>query len=168
MTYLSVLLMFGSAPNAFAGSSDGLHLVVVPTDEAEKYTEQLEGFFDRYYDDKTISACNDHRLNIANATIHPKDKLFSAKEILQIDGKKKRKQLATKLRTYRDEYHSEGVDAAIVVYLENDSLVLRSVSAHVPAKIYTERLKLSELSDERAVDLAACKVISQLPITREP
>jgi hypothetical protein len=154
---------------SYAGSLDGLNILVIPSGPALARLGAIKAYFDTYRPGSRSANCGDGSLNIADARFATvAHKLPAELGTAAVRDTKQRKRLAKALESYRDKTHPRGFDAALIVDVDASQIRLTGISADPTGKPYKSTLRFSELEDPSQVQGALCRALGELPVLDSP
>lgn len=164
---LTVCLAF--APYmAFAGSPDGLQLLILGTNQSSAVQPKLAQYLVEYEKSQGNFDCDDVMLNIGSAMQAPVNTISPEKAILSVSDKKHRAALSQALASYRDPQHKRGFDGVLLYDLQGGLLKLYGISAWSKEKIHRSEVKVEDWGNKEKFRLAMCRAMAEMPVLQAP
>ncbi|HEY0491477.1 MAG TPA: hypothetical protein VGD30_18350 [Telluria sp.] len=165
MKKLLISIFLACAPClGFAGSPDGLQLLVLGTSQAAVAQPKIAKYFVEYEKSQGNFDCDDIMLNIGSTMQQPASSITSDKALLSVTDKKQRLAFSKSLTSYRDAQHGRGFDGALLYDVQNGSLKLYGISAWSKEKIHRSELKVADWNNKERFRLAMCRAIAEMPV----
>jgi len=169
MKKLLITAMLASAPCcSFAGSPDGLQLLVLGTSQASTVQPRIAQYLIEYEKSQGNFDCDDIMLNIGTVVQTQVSGISPDKALLSVSDSKHRAAFSRTLATYRDPQHKRGFDGALFYDVQNGSLKLYGISAWSKEKIHRSEVKASEWDNKDKFRLAMCRAIAEMPVLQAP
>ena len=162
-----LLSLLANAGPAQAGSSDGLNIAAIGSTNAVQYASAVKQFFSDYMADGI--ACGDYALRLQNVYVTdlpPQltgDLAFGA-----VDDKARHRKLGKILTGFRSKTLPHGFDGALAYEVKGAQLRLYGISGAYDEQVLVATLPISQASDQKKFNLAACKALASLPMLAEP
>lgn len=169
MKKLLISALLACAPClGFAGSPDGLQLVVLGTSQAVVAQAKIAQYFAEYEKSEGNFDCDDSMLSIGSAMQKPVSAITSEKALNSVTDKKQRLEFSKALASYRDARHGRGFDGALLYDIQDDTLKIYGISAWSKEKIHRSELKPSDWNNKTKFRLAMCRAIVGMPVLQSP
>ena len=162
-----LLSLLANAGAAQAGSSDGLNIAAIGSANAVQYTRAVKQFFSDYTADGI--ACGDYALRLQNvyATDLP-PQLTGELALGAANDKARHRKLGKILTGFRSKTLPRGFDGALAYEVKGAQLRLYGISGASDEQVVVATLPVSQASDQKKFNLAACKALASLPVLAEP
>ncbi|MDM5179114.1 hypothetical protein PO883_18110 [Massilia sp. DJPM01] len=114
-------------------------------------------------------SCGDYALSLASlsSTDLPRQ-LTSELALAAVRDKAKHKKLGKILTGFRSETLKRGFDAVLTYEVQGTQLRLYGISGADDVKVVVSSLPLSDASDQKKFNIAACKALASLPVLAAP
>jgi len=169
MKKLLLIVCLASSPYmAFAGSPDGLQLLILGTSQASAVKPKIAQYLVEYEKSQGNFDCDDIMLNIGSAMLEPVTAISPEKAMLSVSGNKHRAALSKALASYRDPQHKRGFDGALLYDVQGSSLKLYGISAWSKEKIHRSEVKATDWDNKEKFRLAMCRAMAEMPVLQAP
>ncbi|OBV41570.1 hypothetical protein [Janthinobacterium psychrotolerans] len=162
-----LLSLLASAVAAQAGSPDGLNIAAIGSANAVQYASAVKQFFSDYAADGI--ACGDYALRLQNVyTSDLPPQLTGELALGAANDKARHRKLGNILAGFRSKALPRGFDGALAYEVKGAQLRLYGISGASDEQVVVATLPVSQASDQKKFNLAACKALASLPVLAEP
>ena len=161
------LLTLGCSAAVQAGSTDGLHIAAIAGKTALPYAQSVK----QLLADNAAHRirCGEYALRLASlSTTDLPQQLTSELALAAVRDKAKHKKLGKILTGFRSEALERGYDGVLTYEVQGKQLRLYGISGADDVKVVVASLPLSDASDQKKFNIAACKALASLPVLAEP
>lgn len=162
-----LLGLLASVTAARAGSTDGLNIAAIAGETGSPYTSSVKQFLADYA--ATGISCGEYALRLEKVyTADLPPQLSGELAIGAVKDQAKRKKLGKILTGFRSKALARGFDGALAYEVKGAQLRLYGISGAADEKVVVATLPVSEATDQKKFNLAACKALASLPVLAEP
>jgi hypothetical protein len=168
-TFALALVLMSVYFSAAAGSSRGLHIVVVATPAGIAYLPAVRSFFEQYNVDDGKSDCDGAQLNVDSVIMGKRAaRISSDLTVSAVSDKHKRKRLTALLASYYGKPADGGVDGVLIVDSRAGELWLYGIPALLGTAVQRARFRSGDLADEPKLNRAVCHALIHMPVMEAP
>lgn len=162
-----LLSLLSGAGVAQAGSPDGLNIAAVADAAALPYTSALKQFLADEAADGI--KCGQYALRLQNVySTELPPQLTGELALAAVKNKAKHKKLGKILTGFRSKTLERGLDGVLAFEVRGAQLRLYGISGAADEQIIVSTLPVSQATDQKKFNLAACKALASLPVLAEP